>query len=135
MATLYLALGTNLGDKEANLRFALKGIAERIGKVERVSRFLATAPWGFESKHTFLNAACRVHTLLSPLEVLDVTQALEREMGRTEKSVNGVYHDRIIDIDLLMYDNLRMDSERLTLPHPRIQERDFVRLPLQEVLD
>lgn len=134
MATVYLGLGTNLGDKEANLHRALKGIAERVGRVERVSRFHATEPWGFESEHSFLNAACRVSTELAPLEVLDATQALEREMGRTGKSVNGVYHDRIIDIDLLMYDNLHMESERLTLPHPRMDEREFVRVTLQEVL-
>ena len=107
MAKVYLGLGTNMGDKEANLRTAVRLINDRIGKVTSLSSFYRTAPWGFVSDNDFLNAAACSETLLDPLEVLHLTQAIEKEMGRTAKSVEGVYSDRPIDIDLLMYDDVR----------------------------
>ena len=136
---LYLSLGTNLGDKEQNLRRALELIGQRVGQVKACSTFIATEPWGFRSYNSFLNAACRVETSLTPLQVLEETQAIEREMGRTQKSSNGIYHDRLIDIDLLMaFDAdgrpIEVDSPRLKLPHPLMQERDFVMRPLREIL-
>lgn len=130
----FLGLGTNLGDKEGNLKRAVELIRERIGEVSALSALHASEPWGFESPNAFLNAVCRVETDLPPLALLDATQAIERLMGRTKKSVGGVYHDRIIDIDILMYDDLRLETSRLTLPHPLMQERDFVMVPLKEVL-
>lgn len=133
MAEVYLGLGTNLGDKEANLRAAVRAINEQIGKVISLSSFYATAPWGFASEHTFLNAAACVETLLSPIEVLHRTQEIERRLGRTEKSEGGVYHDRIIDIDLLLYNKVIMHTPELILPHPLMTERDFVMKPLVEI--
>ena len=106
MAKVYISLGTNLGDKEQNLRTAVQKIEEQVGKVISLSAFYITAPWGFDSEHSFLNAAACVETELSPLEVLQKTQEIERELGRTHKSVGGVYSDRLIDIDLLLYDDL-----------------------------
>lgn len=132
--SLYLSLGSNLGDREEMLNRAIALIGERIGAVQRVSSFIETEPWGFESKHPFLNAACLVQTELSPMECLEVTQQIERELGRKRKSKNGKYHDRPIDIDLLMYDDLTLSTPRLTLPHPRMKERDFVMIPLREIL-
>ena len=99
---VYFSLGTNLGDKEQNLRMAVQKIRKQIGEVISLSAFYATAPWGFSSDNTFLNAALCVGTALAPLEVLQTTQEIEREMGRTHKSVNAVYSDRVIDIDLLL---------------------------------
>ncbi|MBR5053589.1 MAG: 2-amino-4-hydroxy-6-hydroxymethyldihydropteridine diphosphokinase [Bacteroidaceae bacterium] len=131
---LYLSLGSNLGDRAENLNRAIALIGERVGEVQRVSSFIETEPWGFKSKHPFLNAACLVLTTLSPMECLDATQQIERELGRKRKSRNGVYHDRPIDIDLLMYGNLTLSTPRLTLPHPRMKERDFVMIPLREIL-
>lgn len=132
---VYLSLGTNLGDKEYNLRAAIAQIAERIGLVEAQSAFLATEPWGFESCHTFLNAAVRVATELSPMQLLRATQQIERDLGRTRKTtVSGVYQDRVIDIDILLYDDLRINTDELTIPHPLMHERDFVRIPLKEVM-
>ena len=128
----YFGLGTNLGDKEQNLRLAVQHIEERIGKVVSLSAFYATAPWGFASDNTFLNAVVCVETSLPPLEILSVTQSIEKEMGRTHKSVNGVYSDRVIDIDLLLYDDLVLDTPTLKLPHPLMQERRFVMEPLAE---
>ena len=88
--TVYLGLGSNLGNREENLRGALFEIASSVGVVEAVSSFIVTEPWGFESTHTFVNAVCRVQTRLSPMEVLDATQAIERNLGRTKKSVDRV---------------------------------------------
>ena len=130
---VYFGLGTNLGDKEQNLRLAVQHIEERIGKVVSLSAFYATAPWGFASDNAFLNAVVCVEISLSPLEILSVTQSIEKEMGRTHKSVNGVYSDRVIDIDLLPYDDLILDTPTLKLPHPLMQERRFVMEPLAEI--
>ena len=130
---VYLGLGTNLGDKEQNLRMSIKKIEERIGNVVSLSAFYATAPWGFSSENSFLNAAVCVETTLLPLQVLEETQRIERELGRTEKSVNGLYADRLIDIDLLLYDDRVMDAECLILPHPLMTERRFVMEPLSEI--
>ena len=118
-----MSLGTNLGDKEKNLRDAVHKIEEQIGKVISLSAFYMTAPWGFESDNSFLNAAACIETELLPLEVLQKTQEIERELGRTHKSTGGVYSDRLIDIDLLMYDDLILSATspsgaELNLPHP-----------------
>lgn len=132
--TAYLSLGTNLGDKENNLLSAISEIKRRIGPVRAQSAFLATEPWGFDSQNTFLNAAIRIETKFSPLELLDETQQIERDLGRKHKSVNGQYHDRIIDIDILLYDDLHISTPRLTIPHPHMHERDFVIIPLKEII-
>lgn len=131
---LYLSLGSNLGDREKMLHHAIALIGERIGTVQRVSSFIETEPWGFQSEHPFLNAACLVLTTLSPEQCLKETQRIERELGRTTKSKDGIYHDRPIDIDLLLYDNLKISTPTLTLPHPRMEERDFVMVPLREIM-
>lgn len=133
MATIYLGLGTNLGDKEANLRTAIHKLQERIGKQVSLSSFYETAPWGFESDHSFLNAAIGLETSLSPIEILHITQEIEKELGRTKKSVNGSYSDRLIDIDILLYDTLVLQTPELTIPHPLMTERDFVMNPLIEI--
>ena len=133
MATVYLGLGTNLGDKEANLRTAIYKLQERIGKQVSLSSFYETAPWGFESDHSFLNAAIGLETSLSPIELLHITQEIEKELGRTKKSVNGSYSDRLIDIDILLYDTLVLQTPELTIPHPLMTERDFVMNPLIEI--
>lgn len=134
MHKLYLSLGSNLGDRAANIHKALELIDERIGSVYRTSSLIETEPCGFHSDNLFLNSVCLVHTHFSPQRCLEETQLIEQMMGRKEKTVDGVYHDRIIDIDLLMYDNLEVNEPQLTLPHPRMKERDFVMLPLQEIL-
>lgn len=133
MAEVYVSLGTNLGDKDNNLRTAVRLMQERIGKVISLSSFYETAPWGFQSEHSFLNAAACIETRLSPEQLLLVTQQIERELGRTQKSSGNVYKDRLIDIDLLMYDNLQIDSDQLVLPHPLMTERRFVLEPLAEI--
>lgn len=133
MVTVYFGLGTNLGDKEANLHHAVMEIQHRIGKVTSLSSFYETAPWGFESVNTFLNAALAVDTQLSPEELLRTTQQIERDLGRRHKSVGGVYSDRPIDIDILLYGRLCMKTPELVIPHPGISNRLFVLEPLDEI--
>ena len=136
---IYFGIGTNLGDREANLNAALHLLNERVGEQLACSSVHRSAPMGFESENEFANIVAVYDTPYSPEEVLLITQQIEREMGRTQKSVNGVYHDRIIDIDLLQArgdeanEAIRRSDERLMLPHPRMQERDFVMIPLREV--
>ena len=132
MAIAYLALGTNIGNKRRNMITAAALLAERVGDVLALSGFYETEPWGFQSENTFLNAALQLDTSLSPLELLKATQEIEIEMGRTQKS-NGAYQDRIIDIDILLYDNLVLQTPELTLPHPLMHERLFVMEPLAEI--
>lgn len=133
-SSLYLSLGSNLGDREDTLHRAIALINERVGAVQLVSSFIETEPWGFESENRFLNAAVKVQTTFSPMECLRRTQQIERELGRKSKSRNGNYHDRPIDIDLLLYGDLTLSTPRLTIPHPRMLERDFVMIPLREIL-
>lgn len=130
---IYLGLGSNLGDKCLHLRTAINEIEKRIGHVECQSAFVETEPWGFESDNTFVNAVVRVDTALSPLDLLKETQTIEREMGRTHKTVDGKYSDRIIDIDILLYGDEEINLPELVVPHPRMYERDFVMKPLEEV--
>ena len=132
MAIAYLALGTNIGNKRRNMITAAALLAERVGDVLALSGFYETEPWGFQSANTFLNAALQLETGLPPLELLKATQEIELEMGRTQKS-NGAYHDRIIDIDILLYDDLILQTPELTLPHPLMHERQFVMEPLAEI--
>lgn len=139
MATVYLGLGSNLGEREKSLSCALSLLSERVGVVRRCSDFMATEPWGFFSDHSFLNAAVELGTTLSPQEVLHVSQQIERELGREEKSRQGVYHDRTIDIDILFYvdDNgetlICEEKGILSLPHPLSHLRRFVLEPLCQI--
>lgn len=138
MAALYLSLGTNLGDRRENLDRALSLIAREVGTVVSASDRMETAPWGFDSANSFLNMAVKVETELSPLEALHVTQDIERRLGRSEKTVNGQYRDRVIDIDLLMYfmsdgTPAKMDTPQLTLPHRLMRQREFVMKPLAQI--
>ena len=133
MAEVYLGLGTNLGDKENNLNLAMDEIRKRVGEITSLSAFYATDPWGFDSQNSFLNAVCKAHTTLSPFEVLSTTQAIEKDLGRIRKSVGGQYSDRPIDIDILLYDNLIIDTPQLSIPHPLMHKRLFVMEPLTEI--
>ena len=132
MAIVYLGLGTNIGNKRRNMITAAALLAERVGDVLALSNFYETEPWGFESENFFLNAAVKMKTSFLPLELLQITQQIEKELGRTEKS-NVVYHDRIIDIDILLYDDEILQTPELTLPHPLMHERKFVMDPLSEI--
>jgi len=133
MATLYLSLGTNMGNRHENLSLAQELIGREVGTVVSASDIIETEPWGFESSNRFLNMAVKVETTLQPLEVLHTTQEIERKLGRTQKSVNREYHDRMIDIDILLYDNLVMNTPEFTIPHPLMYQREFVMKPLSQI--
>jgi len=133
MAEVYLGLGTNLGDKENNLNMAMDEIRKRVGEITSLSAFYTTEPWGFDSLNSFLNAVCKVNTALSPSETLSVTQAIEKDLGRLKKSVGGQYSDRLIDIDILLYDDLVLNTSDLVIPHPLMHQRTFVMEPVTEI--
>ena len=131
---VYLGLGTNLGDKQKNLNDAIRMLGNQVGEVEKVSSVIETEPEGFKSDNMFLNTVVKVRTALSPFELLDITQDVEKSLGRKEKSSNGIYHDRVIDIDILLYDDINISTPRLVIPHPRMAQREFVMTPLTEIL-
>ena len=118
MHTVYIALGSNLGNRRGVMREALIQLSERVGEVVKTSSLHETEPWGFKSPNMFLNACVKVITTMSPRRVLEVTQQIERDLGRVNKSENGTYEDRIIDIDILLYDDLTIDEPDLKIPHP-----------------
>jgi 2-amino-4-hydroxy-6-hydroxymethyldihydropteridine diphosphokinase len=132
MALVYLGLGTNLGDKERNLDDSVVALSTKVGEILRQSSFFTSKPWGFESENEFLNAVVLMETNLSPFGLLEKIQEIERNLGRKTKSANG-YADRLIDIDILLYDNLIINHPILKIPHPLIAERDFVLIPLVEI--
>lgn len=133
MTAVYLGLGTNLGDKQANLKAAVEKMNERIGEVTSLSSFYETAPWGFESQNSFLNAALCVQTSMEALQILQVTQEIEKELGRMKKSSDGCYTDRLIDIDILLYGDVVLNTSQLVIPHPLMEKRAFVMQPLAEI--
>ena len=132
MALVYLGMGTNLGEKERNLNDAIISLSQEVGFVIRSSTFYTSKPWGFESDNDFLNAVVLIDTNLTPFDVLSKTQEIEKSLGRTAKTISG-YSDRLIDIDILLYDNVIIDQPTLKIPHPLIAERDFVLVPFVEI--
>ena len=130
---VYFSLGSNLGDKESILEKAIFLLDKKIGKCFSRSSFYQTEPWGFESRNSFLNACCICETNLSPLKILEITQQIEKELGRKQKSLDHHYTDRPIDIDLLLIDDLILEDPILTLPHPLMHKRTFVLEPLNEI--
>ena len=130
MSRAYVALGSNLGDREENLRTALKHLQENGVEVIKTSTFIETEPYGVTDQPGFVNAVCQVETELAPLELLRLLLSIEQEMGRVRLRRWG---ERNIDLDLLLYEDAVLESEELTLPHPDMQNRDFVLLPLAEI--
>ncbi len=129
MPTPLLSLGTNLGDREANLRNAITALAPAV-RVTRESRVYETAPWGFTDQPSFLNMVVAGETDLSPLELLKFLKTLETELGRTP---TFRYGPRLIDLDILFYDDLILQTPELTIPHPKLHERAFVLVPLADL--
>lgn len=132
---VYLSLGSNIGNRRGLIRQAVENLENKVGHVSALSSLHETEPWGFDSPNKFLNACCCCQTTLTPRQVLLATQRIERDLGRTGKSVDGVYQDRVIDIDILLYDDWQIDEPDLKIPHPLMQERAFVMEPLKEILD
>jgi 2-amino-4-hydroxy-6-hydroxymethyldihydropteridine diphosphokinase len=131
MNLIYLSLGTNLGRREQHLEAALELIQSRVGTVVSVSRYYESEPWGYSSEYSFYNCCVSLSSALDPLPLLDKLLEIEMEMGRKREGKG--YSDRIIDIDLLLHGDCKMDHPRLTLPHPSMGDRKFVLLPLAEI--
>lgn len=130
MSIAYIGLGSNLGDRRANLDRALAEIQSAGIKVAAVSKYLESEPYGVTDQPRFINAVARLETDLAPEPLLDVLLGIENKMGRVRLRHWG---ERNIDLDLLLYDDVVMHTEKLTLPHPDMQNRDFVMKPLAEV--
>lgn len=138
---VYFSLGTNSGDKEANIRNALKLMTEAFhSEAHSVSNIVETEPWGFESSENFLNCAARFDLDEKPGRILEICKGIERILGRKvieaqyDDSGKRVYSDRVIDIDIVLYGTLQIDSTELTIPHKSMRDRDFVMIPLKEIL-
>ena len=129
MAIAYLGLGSNLGDREANLKSALKQLGQE-ARIVKVSSLYETEPVGYKDQPWFLNCACSVETDLSPQALLKLAKTIETKLGRKPTLRFG---PRLIDIDILFYDDLILDSPDLVIPHPRLVERAFVLVPLKEI--
>ncbi len=126
---IFLALGTNLGDRLANLRAALRSLAPDVEPVS-VSRIFETPPWGFTAQPAFLNMAVQATTTLGPESLLRKLKQTEVELGREQ---TFRYGPRLIDLDILFYDDLILDTPGLVIPHPRLHERAFVLVPLADI--
>lgn len=129
MSRIYIGIGTNLGDKEDNLKQAMSFLSEKVS-ITKVSSLYETEPVGYQDQPWFLNLVLEGETSLDANELLEFTQGIEKQMKRIKTIVNG---PRIIDVDILWYDQKQIETERLTIPHPRMLERAFVMVPLFEI--
>ena len=131
---VYLGLGSNLGDKIANLNQALNLISMEFGTITRISSYYLSEPQGFISENEFVNLVIKVESKKLPFEILEGIQKIERLMGRTIITTSQ-YQDRIIDIDILFHNSIIINEVNLVIPHPLILNREFVKSPLLEILD
>lgn len=129
MKKVYLGLGSNIGDRKANLNSAIKMLGERM-KIDAVSSIYETEPLGYDDQPKFLNAVCLARTNLGPLQLLSLVKGIESSMGRETGFPNG---PRTIDIDIILYNDMSVIDPELTIPHPRMSERAFVLIPLAEI--
>jgi 2-amino-4-hydroxy-6-hydroxymethyldihydropteridine diphosphokinase len=127
---IYLLLGSNEGNREANLRAALRLIEFRVGEIVKTSLIYETEPWGLKEQAPFYNMAVEVRTNLNPIDLVVATRSIESEAGRQPTIKWG---PRVLDIDILAYDNIALNTDELTIPHPLMQERRFALVPLNEI--
>lgn len=131
--TAYIALGSNMGNGEENIKSAVEALSLVPGiTVEKLSPVYETAPWGYEAQHNFTNACVKLVTSISPEALLGVCLGIEAGMGRIREFRNG---PRIIDLDLIIFEGVERNTEELMLPHPRMTERDFVLVPMYDIAD
>ncbi len=129
--TIYLSLGTNLGNKQINLNLAIELISKRCGALIGKSGVYISSAWGYESENEFYNQCLKIETQLTPDQLIDTLISIEEDLGRTRGSSG--YADRMIDIDVLFYDDFVLQTARLVIPHPRMLERLFVLAPMAEL--
>ena len=131
---IVLAFGSNLGDREEYILAAYRLLEEGLGVLIKKSSFIETPAWGFESENSFINSVAEFETQKTPLEALEICNIIEKELGRERNPLHKGYQNRTIDIDILFYEDIVLDTATLKIPHPLIQERDFVLTPLKEIL-
>ncbi|MDO4228854.1 MAG: 2-amino-4-hydroxy-6-hydroxymethyldihydropteridine diphosphokinase [Capnocytophaga sp.] len=130
---VYISLGSNIGDRKGYLQSAVNDINKRIGQVEKISSVYETPAWGFDAE-AFYNVCLLVKTSLIPAQVLEILLDIEKNLGRIRKLGSSGYQSRTIDLDILLYDELIIDSDSLKIPHPQLQNRNFVLFPLSEIV-
>jgi 2-amino-4-hydroxy-6-hydroxymethyldihydropteridine diphosphokinase len=131
MHKVFLGIGGNIGNKHNNFKKVLQFIEKELGEIKKKSSVYETPPWGFDTKDNFWNQVIMIETDLSPLLLLSGIYNIEKQFGRTRKSAD--YSSREMDIDILYYDDLYLESENLIIPHPKMQLRKFVLVPLNEI--
>jgi 2-amino-4-hydroxy-6-hydroxymethyldihydropteridine diphosphokinase len=131
MKKVFLGIGTNLGNRESNLSKAIEGIKEYVGKVLVTSSVYETEPWGFESENKFLNMVVKLETRFTPSGLLGKILMIESFLGRVRSGKQ--YSSRLIDIDILLYEDMVIDEISLKIPHPQMHKRKFVLIPLCEI--
>ncbi len=130
MHTVYFLIGGNLGNRKENLLAAIDRIEKKVGKVDDLSSVYKTEPWGFQHDKSFFNQVVKVKTEYSPDDVLNITQEIEKQLGRVQKNE---YAGRTIDIDILFYDDWVLKSSWLTVPHQHLHKRMFALIPMEEI--
>ncbi len=133
MQYVYLSLGSNQGDRIATLCKAVDEIEQQIGRVLETSSYYETEPWGFTDDTNFINQVIKIQTNLTPEQILLKSQGIERQLGRKRVLTTQRYSGRTIDIDILFIDDLIINTENLTVPHPHLHERNFVLQPMCEI--
>lgn len=132
--TCHLNIGSNQGNRQVNIDRAIALIDLRAGKVTAVSSMIESEPWGYESPNRFLNIGINIETELEPQKLLECLQGIEKEISpASHRDSDGNYIDRVIDIDIIDIKGVVMETPRLTVPHPRAMQRDFVKIPLEEI--
>ena len=131
---IVLAFGSNLGDREEYILAAYRLLEEELGVLIKKSSFIETPAWGFESDNSFINSVAEFETKKTPYEALEICNIIEKELGRERNPLHKGYQNRTIDIDILFYEDIVLDTPTLKIPHPLIAERDFVLTPLKEIL-
>ncbi len=132
MATVYLSIGSNLGDRIKNMDAALEEINASVGRIERMSKIYETEPWGFDCPNWFLNMAIRIKTHFDPLGLLAKLKETEKHLKRQPKTTEG-YQSRTIDLDIIFYDNKIIELDVLTIPHKHMHKRNFVLFPMSDI--
>lgn len=131
---IVLGFGSNIGNREEYIYSAYRLLEKNLGKKLIVSSFIETMAWGFESENSFINSVAVFETEKTPFEALEICNKIEKELGRQRNPFIKGYQNRTIDIDILFYEDIIIDTPKLKIPHPLIAERDFVLIPLKEVL-
>ena len=131
--SVFVLLGSNLGDRELLVNQASKMMGERCGKIVAKSRLYESEPWGFKSEHWFLNQVVKIETALSPDDLMKELLEIEKELGRDRSVPHEGYVSRPMDLDILYFGNEIIDTQMITAPHPRLHERRFTLLPLCDI--